>query len=148
MKQRGCGSLTLTSVDPAVQPKIELNYCSDREDVRRLIDGIRQAWRILHSDALRKAYKRIAILDEVIVESDKQLEKYIIENIGSYCHALGTVPMGTDSDPNAVLDSRCRVRGVRDLFVVDASIFPITPRTVPNMTVMMFGEYASGWLKD
>ncbi len=147
MKQVGCGALTLTSSNPAVQPKIELNYCSDREDVRRLIDGVRLAWKLLHSDAMRKAYKRIAILDEGIIRSDEQLEKYIRENIGTYCHALGTVPMGAEGDPDAVLDSRCQVRGVEDLYVVDASIFPVIPRTVPNLTVMMFGEYAADWLK-
>lgn len=147
MKQLGCGTLTLMSHEAAVQPRIELNYCSTREDVRRLIDGVRLAWQLLHSEAMRQTYKRIAILDEAIICSDKQIEEYIRENIGTYCHALGTVPMGADSDPNAVLDSRCRVRGVQDLYVVDASIFPITPRTVPNLTVMMFGEYAADWLK-
>jgi choline dehydrogenase-like flavoprotein len=56
--------------------------------------------------------------------------------------------MGADADPDAVLDSRCGVRGVQDLYVVDASVFPVTPRTVPNFTVMMFGEYAAEWLRN
>jgi choline dehydrogenase len=148
MKQRSCGTLVLTSAAPDAPPKIELNYCSDGEDLRRLIEGIRLAWQILQSESLRRNFKKIAILNDEIVGSDARLEEYIFQNIGTYCHALGTAPMGRDGDNDAVVDSRCRVRGVRDLYVVDASIFPITPRTVPNMTVMMFGEYSASWLRN
>ena len=41
--------------------------------------------------------------------------------------ACGTCRMGPDRDPNAVLDSRFRVRGVTGLRIVDASIFPKIP---------------------
>jgi hypothetical protein len=39
MLPRGHGRLSLRSPDPAVQPKIELNYCSDPEDERRHLTG-------------------------------------------------------------------------------------------------------------
>jgi choline dehydrogenase-like flavoprotein len=32
------------------------------------------------------------------------------------------------------------------LYVVDASVFPVAPRTVPNATIMMFGARAGEWL--
>jgi choline dehydrogenase len=68
-------------------------------------------------------------------------------NIGTYCHASGTAPIGRDNDPNAVLDQRCKVRGTDNLYVADASVFPIISSAVPNLTVMMLGEPVADWLK-
>jgi choline dehydrogenase len=146
MLPRGHGRLTLASRDPAIQPNIDLNYLADAEDRRRLIESTRLAWRILHSDPMRGAYRRVAGLSDDVVSSNARLEDYMRSNIGTYCHALGTVPMGSDGDPFAALDQRCRVRGAEGLVVVDASIFPIVPRAVPNFTIMMFADRVGGWL--
>jgi choline dehydrogenase len=146
MLPRGHGRLTLVSRDPAVQPKIELDYCSNPEDERRLMDGVRLAWKVLRSDAMASAYQRVAGLSEEILGSDEQLKSYMRANIGTYCHALGTAPIGPDGDPNAVLDQRCRVRGTDNLYLVDASVFPAVPSAVPNLTIMMLGERVADWL--
>ncbi len=69
-------------------------------------------------------------------------------NIGTYCHASGTAPIGSDSDLCAVLDQKCRVRGTENLYVADASVFPTILSAVPNLTVMMLGERVADWLKD
>jgi choline dehydrogenase-like flavoprotein len=68
-------------------------------------------------------------------------------NIGTYCHASGTAPIGPDNDANAVLDQRCKVRGTDNLYGADASVFPIISSAVPNLTVMMLGERVADWLK-
>ncbi|MBI3708839.1 MAG: GMC family oxidoreductase [Proteobacteria bacterium] len=148
MRPRGHGRLTLTSRDPAVQPRIDLNFCADGEDVRRLMVGVRLAWRVVKSEAMSHAYQRVVGLTDDIVESDQQLDGYMRANVGTYCHATGTVPMGPDGDPRAVVDQRCRVRGIGNLFVVDASVFPVAPRVVPNFTIMMLGERVASWLAE
>jgi choline dehydrogenase len=147
MLPRGHGRLSLVSPDPWVQPKIELNYCSDTEDERRLMQGVRLAWRLLRSEAMTKAYQRVAGLSQRIVDSDEQLKSYIRTNIGTYCHASGTAPIGPDGDKNAVLDQRCKVRGTENLYVVDASVFPTIPSAVPNLTVMMLSEKIADLLR-
>ena len=147
MLPRGHGRLTLVSPEPAVQPKIELNYCSHPEDERRLMEGVRLAWKVLRSKTMADAYQRVAGLSDEIVGSDEQLKRYMRANIGTYCHASGTAPIGPDGDTNAVLDQTCRVRGTENLYVVDASVFPIIPSAVPNLTVMMLGERIADWLK-
>ena len=43
--------------------------------------------------------------------------------------------MGAATDPMAVLDPELRVKGVRDLRVVDASAMPKLPYVNPNITV-------------
>jgi choline dehydrogenase len=142
----GHGHLALQSRDPTVQPRIELNYCAHREDERRLVEGVRLAWRVLASEPMANSFRRIAGLSEEIVASDEGLKSYIRANIGTYCHASGTVPIGPDSDHEAVLDQRCKVRGTDHLYVADASVFPSIPSAVPNLTVMMLGERVAEWL--
>lgn len=145
MLPRGHGRLTLSSADPLQQPTIELNYCSDGEDERRLIEGVRVAWNVLKSDAMKGAYIRVAGLTDEIMANDERLKAYIRANIGTYCHASGTAPIGPDSDPQAVLDQNCKVRGTNNLYVVDASVFPMIPSAVPNLTVMMIAERVASW---
>ena len=147
MLPRGYGRLSLVSPDPAVQPKIDLNYCAEPEDERRLMEGVRLAWKVLRSEAMANSYQRIAGLSAKIVDSDELLKGYMRANIGTYCHASGTAPIGPDGDPSAVLDQKCKVRSTDNLYVVDASVFPIIPSAVPNLTVMMLGERVADWLK-
>ncbi len=70
MLPRGHGRLRLASRDPVAQPTIELNYCSDAEDERRLMEGVRLAWTVLQ--AMPKAYQRVAGLSARIVACDEQ----------------------------------------------------------------------------
>jgi choline dehydrogenase len=147
MLPRGHGRLSLQHRDPTVQPKIELDYCSEPEDERRLMEGVRLAWRVLKCPPMACAYQRIAGLSDTLIDSDELLKKYIRANIRTYCHASGTVPIGPDGDENAVLDQKCKVRATENLYVVDASVFPTIPSAVPNLTVMMLGERVADWLK-
>ena len=70
------------------------------------------------------------------------LFEYTKANAWSH-HASSTCPIGTDDDPNAVLDSRFRVRGVRGLRVVDASVYPRIPGTFTALSTYLVSEKAS-----
>ena len=52
----------------------------------------------------------------------------------SFSHALGTVRMGVD-DANSPLDGDCRLRGVRNLLVVDGSALPTAAAVNPALTI-------------
>ena len=54
--------------------------------------------------------------------------------------------MGPDSDPEAVVDPRLRVRGVQGLRVADGSIMPFLPAINPCITTMMIGEKCADML--
>lgn len=58
-------------------------------------------------------------------------------------HASGTCAMGKAEDPNAVLDGRLRVRGVRSLRVVDVSAVPIVNNGHTQMVAYGIGEGAA-----
>ena len=58
-------------------------------------------------------------------------------------HLCGSAPMGTDGDPRAVVDHRCRVRGVENLWVIDGSILPGITSRGPHATTVMIGHRAA-----
>ena len=63
-------------------------------------------------------------------------------------HACGTCRVGRSDDPMAVLDSRFRVRGVRGLRVVDASIFPEIPGFFIVTNTYMISEKAADTITE
>ena len=74
------------------------------------------------------------------VDNDEALRANIVANVAAYLHGTSTVPMGTDSDPTAVVDASGKVRGVEALRVVDASILPDIPSVGTNATTIMLAE--------
>jgi choline dehydrogenase len=55
--------------------------------------------------------------------------------------------MGPAADSMAVVDKRCRLRGLDNLRVVDASIMPNIPRVNINLTSIMIGERVADWMR-
>src|SRR3984957_10351919 len=95
------------------------------------------------------ALLRTAIIRGFIMESaglvkalhdDDALEQYIKHAAVGVWHCSCSCRMGADDDPMAVTDASGRVRGVRGLRVVDASIFPAIPCANTNFPTMMAAE--------
>jgi choline dehydrogenase len=141
------GRVELASVDPAVAPSIDLNFTDDPEDLRRLVEGVRLAWRVAHEPEIAAHVERVALLTEEAVASDEALRAYVRATVTTQFHPCGTVRMGPGDDPMAVVDAGCRVRALRNLRVVDASIMPNIPRANINLTSIMIGERVADWMR-
>ena len=48
--------------------------------------------------------------------------------------------MGKKSDPMSVVDAECRVHGIKNLRIIDASVFPTLPNGNINAPVIMVAE--------
>jgi choline dehydrogenase len=120
------GTLTLSSKNPKVLPKINSNFLTKQSDRQRLIDGIELAREIAYTAS---------------IPLKKQSNQQILDTVESFCHGTSTNSMGE------VVDWQGRVYGTKHLRVVDASIIPVIPSNPTNMTVMMMAEYISNFIQ-
>jgi choline dehydrogenase len=146
VRPRSVGRLWVSTLDPHEAPQVDLNFCSDREDLRRLVEGFRLSWRALHSAPLSERVASIPFWTEDVVESDA-VETAIRAAIGTSYHPVATAPMGPAGDERAVVDQFCCVHGIADLRVVDASVMPTIPRANTNFPVMMIAERVADWMR-
>jgi choline dehydrogenase len=141
------GHLSLASPDPSRQPRIDLNYASDPDDLRRLIEGVRLAWRIANEPEIAKHVERVALLSEDTMGSDAAIAAFVLATVTTQFHPCGTARMGPANDPMAVVDEHGRLRGIENLHVADASIMPTIPRANINLTCIMIGERMADWMR-
>ena len=143
----GSGHVRLASSDPSLQPSFNYCYLQHPNDIRRVRQGLEMGIELLKSDAYKDiCEKRIQPTDEIIAD-EAAFNSWIRHNVGTARHVSGTCKMGPDSDPMAVVDQYCKVKGVERLWVVDASVMPRVPRSGgAHATVLMIGEKAADWI--
>lgn len=143
----GSGYVKLASADASEQPSFNYCFLQHPNDIRRVREGVRMSVKLLESDPYKDvADYRIQPTDEVLSDDDA-LDLWIRQTVGTARHVSGTCKMGPDSDPMAVVDQYCRVKGVERLWVVDASVMPRVPRSGGcHATVLMIAERAADWI--
>lgn len=122
--------------DAGDPPRIQYNLLAESADRERLATGMVRARALLSApalDALAGRYCRPA--DDADPRADLRARA------STTYHAVGTCRMGIGHD--AVVDPALRVRGLRGLRVVDASIMPAIPRANTQATTAMIAERAA-----
>ena len=143
----GSGYVRLASADPGVQPSFNYHYLQHPDDIRRVREGLRFGISIIESDEFNDIVDfRIQPTDDILADDDA-FSIWIRQTVGTARHVSGTCKMGPDSDPMAVVDQYCRVRGVQGLWVADASVAPKIPRSGGmHPTALMIGERVVDWV--
>ena len=139
MRSPSRGSVTLRSSDPDDDPKILFNYMSDPQDWTDFRHCIRLTRDIFGQDAFGP-YRGKEIQPGSEVQTDTELNAFILKHVESAYHPCGTCKIGRRDNPMAVVDPECRVIGVDALRVVDSSIFPRIPNGNLNGPSIMVGE--------
>jgi choline dehydrogenase len=78
-----------------------------------------------------------------LVQTDDEVDAWVRENVETAYHPTCTCKIGADDDEMAVVDAKCRVRGIDSLRIVDSSIFPTVPNGNTNAATIMVGEKAA-----
>lgn len=126
-------------------PAITMNYLSTPEDRQVAADSLRVTRRIAMQPALAP-YEPEEWRPGPQYQSDEDLARLAGDIATTIFHPVGTTAMGADDDPRAVLDAQLRVRGVRDLRVVDAGAMPTITSGNTNSPVLMMAEKAAEWI--
>jgi predicted dehydrogenase (TIGR03970 family) len=118
MQPRSRGRITLVSPDPDVPPRIEHRYDSEPDDVAALRRG---------SELARELAGAATSVGSPVWSTSQ--------------HLCGTAPMGS------VVDPRCRVYGIENLWVIDGSILPAITSRGPHATIVMLGHRAAAFVE-
>ena len=124
MQPRARGRITLVSGDPGVPPRIEHHYDGEPDDVAALRRG---------SELARELAGTATHVGSPVWSTSQ--------------HLCASAPMGIDRDPRAVVDPRCRVRGIENLWVIDGSILPAITSRGPHATIVMLGHRAAEFVQ-
>ncbi len=139
------GRLLPRSSDPRETVAIHANYLATLTDQQTLVDGMKLARRLAATRAL-SPYIVEELVPGLPVRTDEDLLENARNTATTIYHPVGTCKMGTD--PGAVVDARLRVRGVRGLRVVDASIMPTLVSGNTNAPAIMIGEKAASMIVE
>lgn len=118
------GRLTLMSADPTIPLQIEHRYDIDPCDVASLQRG---------TELAREICGPVTRLGEPLWSTSQ--------------HLCGSAPLGNDGDEHAVLDPRCRVRGVDGLWVIDGSVLPVITSRGPHASIVMLAHLAADFVR-
>jgi choline dehydrogenase len=142
---RSRGEVTLRSADPADPPRVRCDLLGDPRDVAGLVAAARRVREVFAMPALA----RHVVAERspgAAVEADAAWEEHLRTAAFRLYHPACTCAMGTG--PEAVVDSRLRVRGVAGLRVADASVMPAITSGNTNAPTIMIAERASDLIRE
>ncbi|KAH9631957.1 hypothetical protein HF086_000294 [Spodoptera exigua] len=122
------GGIYLKSSNPYDYPIIDANYFGDSSDLELAAIGIKMLTKIVNTTEFRKINAFLGRMewpacDVYELDSIDYWKCVCLDMAFTVYHPVGTCQMGPDPK-TAVVDSRLRVHGVKNLRVIDASVMP------------------------
>ena len=136
MRPQSRGTVKLASADPLVPPLIDPNYLTESADLQALSDSLTLA-REIGAAAAFSEWRAKEVYPGPGGANAADRHAFIHRAANSFHHPVGTCRMG------AVVDEALRVKGVRSLRVIDASVLPGIPAAMVNAAVTAVAEKAS-----
>jgi len=140
------GWTRITSVDHRANPAIAPCYLSDPADRAKAAKALALTRRIVSQPALAPYHP-----EEYKPGPSFQTEEELANAAGdigtTIFHPVGTCRMGSTDDATAVTDAEMRVRGVRGLRVIDASVMPTLTSGNTNTPTVMIAERGAALMR-
>ena len=143
-KPESVGYIKLKSKDPLAAPAIQPNYLSSENDLTACIEAVKLSREILNSKQFDRFRGKEWWPGEAAKTND-DFAAHIRQTADTLYHPVGTCKMGVDD--SAVVDPTLRVRGVKGLRVVDASIIPLQITGHTQAPTVAIAEKAADLIK-
>jgi choline dehydrogenase len=141
------GFVRATSRDPRAEPHIDHRYFSNPRDFERIVGAAKAAVEV--AKVLDSTVRSELLLPDAETARDEDaLRAHLLGFHSTDYHPSGTLRMGPDGDEMAVVDDRCRLRGIDRLYIADASVMPTIPRANINLPTMMIGERVAEFVRS
>lgn len=140
------GEVRLQSTDPSQSAVIDPHYLEHEYDQKVMIEGVKKAREILATSEFTQ-YKSREIGPGPEAQTDEEILAFIRKRSETIYHPIGTCKMGKVEDPNTVVDSELKVKGIKGLRVVDASVMPSLISGNTNAPTIMIAERAADIIK-
>ncbi|XP_052813108.1 L-sorbose 1-dehydrogenase-like [Mya arenaria] len=146
------GFVELKSNDPFNYPIIEPNYFEQEEDMHIMIEIMRKGLELLNTKSFRELGTqvdrlKVPVCSHTTYLSDEHLKCFIQHFAVTTYHPTSTCRMGSLNDPNTVVDTELRVKGINNLRVVDASVMPHVTSGNTNAPTIMIAEKAADMIR-
>jgi choline dehydrogenase len=138
------GQVRLASADWRALPIIEANHLGTDHDLAAMLRAVELARELGRQTAL-DGVREAEVIPGPKANTRQDLVDLARTASASFGHAVGTAKIGVD--PDAVVDSKLRVHGVRALRVADASVMPTIVCGPTNAPSYMIGGRAAEMLK-
>ena len=143
-------SIYLTSADPNVKPALDFRYFTDPEgyDAATIVAGLQAARKVAEQEPFKSWIKR-EVAPGPKAQTFEELSEYGRRVAHTVYHPAGTTKMGdVTKDELAVVDPQLRVRGLKNIRIADAGVFPDMPTINPMLTVLGIGERAAEMIAE
>lgn len=135
------GQVTLNSFEPLDPPLIDMNFLGNESDLHDVRAGIECIDALLDN----KELKEITVKEKSMALSGKTMEEKLDDfrnrSVSIY-HLCGTCRIGNDPS-KAPVSNEFKLRGLENLWVADASLFPNVTSGNINAPVMMLAVKAA-----
>ncbi|KAJ3734996.1 hypothetical protein DFJ43DRAFT_1037309 [Lentinula guzmanii] len=135
----------INTTDPLAPPQIDTAYLQFSFDKEVLVKGAQLA-RNLSQTAPLSSFISGPLSPSADVSDDEDFNNYIVQNVGTEWHQVGTAPLGPFGE-GGVVASDLIVYGTSNLRIVDASIIPMQIGSHIQATVYAIAEKAADIIK-
>ncbi len=140
LRPQSRGHVHIRSADPGELPGIVPNFLTAEEDRAAQVAALKIVRRLVAQPMLASQIA-LELRPGPDYATDEDLLRYARRSGTTVHHPVGTCRMG--NDPDAVLDTQLRVRGIAALRVVDASVMPRLVSGNTNAPTIMIAEKAA-----